>query len=150
MHIDINRKKKRVFQSIQRRAASPERQLASEREGSRMLHERVSQLEVMVKNLGEAFDQNSQVFSESLRITEAMDNVFQRVFNDWFGNGEFAFKNPYTNGPDWAEYVRQYWLCMLMADFADWLKSLAKEEEAGPGRILLPSHDDVETIIFGG
>jgi hypothetical protein len=150
MHSVANRKKKRVFQSIQRRAASPERQLVSEREGSRLLHERVSQLEAMVENLSEAFDQNSRVFSESLRITEAMDNVFQRVFNDYFSNGEFAFKNRYTSGPDWGEYVRQYWLCMLMADFADWLKSLAKEEKASPGKILLPSHDDTETIIFGG
>lgn len=143
-----NRLKKRAFRSAQRRLESPAKQDDRERAVNKLLHERVSRLENQLSFLSEAVDQNTQVFTDSLRITEAMDNVFQRVFNDWFGNGEFAFKNQYTNGPDWGEYVRHYWLCMLMADFADWLNSLAKEEKAGPGAIFLPSHTD--TIIFGG
>lgn len=148
MDIGINRQKKRVFRSVQRKLESPAKQPERERASNKLLHERVARLEIQLSQLSDAFDQNSSVFVDSLRMTEAMDNVFQRVMNDFFSNGEFTHKNQYMNGPHWAEYVREYWLCMLMADFAAWLKSLAPERES-----MIITHADVgsiDTVIFGG
>lgn len=143
------RTKKRAVKSIVRRG---ERSLSSDPTPGRMLQERVAQLEAQVLRLGEAFDQNTQVFSEAFKMNEAITASLQRV------SMEIATRSPLSHvaddagSPDWRAYLRDYWLCMLMADFADWLKSLASHRVEEKSTLIHAPDDDgvVETHVFGG
>lgn len=142
------RARKRAIQSVARKRSDPSPSATP----GRQLHERLSQLEAKVDRLGDAFDQNTEVFSESLKMTEAMHCVLQRALNDQAAHGEYTYAN--CGMPDWQEYMRYFWLCQLMADFAHWLSGLQVQSNMEPGTLITaPTAGDdrvVETHVFGG
>jgi hypothetical protein len=103
----------------------------------------VSQIENTQYRLAEAADQNAQAFSDSLKMAEAMGIVLQRVLN------EIVFeRNPrhMTDGRiDFAAYMREYWLCMLMADFAAWCGKIS-----GCNEPLIETATPADVHEFGG
>jgi len=115
----------------------------------KQVHERLSQLEAKVDRLGEAFDQNTAVFSESFKMNEGISCSIQRVCTELATGKKLAHVVEPSGDPDWREYLRDYWLCMLFIDLGTWLKSLATEEKES-SRIIRPTQEEVETHIFGG
>ena len=141
-----------------------ERRAKSKRKGmspaipseNRLLHQRISVLEASLRRLGEVADANARAFSDSLKMSESLSLVMQRVMND-VANGTvrcFGDEESEAGGVprrtitplriDFNSYMREYWLCMLMADFATWLKSIHKPAAV----IQTASKEDV--IEFGG
>lgn len=115
-------------------------------------------VEQNLQRLANVSDTNTHAFSESLRMTEAMNIVLQRVMNDvlngtvrCFGDkplSETGGDRPVRVGSpsqiDFNSYLREYWLCMLMADFAVWCKRIHKPE------VLVEAPTKDEVIEFGG
>lgn len=141
------RTKKRVLKSLDRKGEGQ----SSVPSTSRLLHARMAQLEMELHRLGEAFDQNTDVFSQSLKMCEANDVVMQRVLQEHLVLGGPVYRDAMMN-PNWREYLRQYWLCMLFTDFVDWLKSLAPPPPLEEDTVITKPDDEhiVETHIFGG
>lgn len=138
----LNRHKKR---SLAKELKKPSNQESPKK----ALQERVAQLEVRLEAYGKAFDQNTQVFSDSLKMAESMQMVFQRVMNDYVQHGSFTFEK--YGLPDWHEYMRYYWLCELVADFARWLAGLNPQPvQAEESKLVRPGDEQIETTIFGG
>lgn len=81
---------------------------------------------------------------------EAMQCVLQRVLQlhmAWSPEPDTPVRDEERN-VDFRYYLREYWLCMLMADFASWLGSLQKPEVPVPS--ILVASTDGAPIIFGG
>lgn len=125
---------------------------------SRLLHQRVSQTESELQRLGNAFDQNSEVFSEGLKMLEVMGLVMQRVMNDVLAGTVRCFGDTYLDAPntvpvrapgpmqiDFNSYLREYWLCMLMADFATWCGTIATHDKP-----LIETASPADVHVFGG
>ncbi len=125
---------------------------------SRLLHQRVGQSESALQRLGDAFDQNSEVFSESIKMLEVMGVVMQRCMNDMLNQTVRCFGDKLSGAPnevplrssaypqiDFNSYLREYWLCMLMADFARWCGTIATHDEP-----LIASVSKTDVIEFGG
>lgn len=112
------------------------------------MHERLSQLEAQVERLGSAFDQNTGVFTESFKMNEGISVSMQKVMGE-VARGQKLTYALEDGTPDWMAYLRYYWLCMVMADFVSWLKSLGTEEKES-STIVLPTQEETQTIIFGG
>lgn len=142
-----------------RRAASKKKkglppQMPSE---SRLLHQRVSQNESELLRLGNAFDQNSGVFSEGLKMLEVMGLIMQRVMNDMANGTVRCFGDEpsvlgavpvRTTSPlqiDFNSYLREYWLCMLLADFARWCGTIATHDKP-----LIETVSQADVHEFGG
>jgi hypothetical protein len=141
--------RKRVVQSIARKRSDPSSLPPTP---SKAVHERLSHLEAKVALLGSAFDQNADAYDYSFKMVEAMQHVLQRVFNDWVQNGEFTYVK--YELPDWHEYMKYYWLCRTMADFASWLSGLGGQVAIEQSTLVAgPTVADeriVESHIFGG
>jgi alkylation response protein AidB-like acyl-CoA dehydrogenase len=142
----------------QRRAQSKNRSQPQPPSENKLLHHRLAVMEQNLQRLANVSDRNTHAFSESLRMTEAMNIVLQRVLNEvlsgrvrCFGDvppeTEVGLPTRTTSNPqiDFTSYLREYWLCMLMADFAVWAKSIHKPDAP---LIETASKDDV--IEFGG
>jgi len=141
-----------------------------EKSVGKVVHERLAQMEAQLTRLGEAFDQNTDVFSESLKYAESMHLIFQRVLNDMangtlrcLGDEEYYRENPSTSvrpvdpeNPkkiDFHSYIREYWLCMAFTDFAVNCRRVwdeAHPEQKGPGPILAPEGAGDQVVVFGG
>lgn len=113
---------------------------------SRLLHERLSHVEAEQERLGKAFDQNSEVFTDSFRMLEGMTAVMQRVLFEITTQGKPTIRHP-DESPDFMGYLREYWLCMTLADFAAWANRLQPPEEVVP---LVAQATQNDPIIFGG
>lgn len=131
-------KKKNGLTGIRKPPSSPGKQV----------HERLSQLEAQVERLGSAFDQNTGVFTESFKMNEGISVSMQKVMGE-VARGQKLTYALEDGTPDWMAYLRYYWLCMVMADFVSWLKSLGTEEKES-STIVLPTQEETQTIIFGG
>lgn len=141
------RTKTRALKSVARKERSSEQPSQS-----KLLHERLAQVEAQVARLGDAFDQNTDVFSESFKMNEGITSSMQKVVAE-MARGEKLTWALADGTPDWREYLRCYWLCMLMADFASWLGSLQEQAVVAEASSLVATPDDepvVETHIFGG
>ena len=134
----FNRKMRRAQEAIQARQSQPDPNPSP----SRLLHQRVSLVEQEQERLGKVLDSNSEAFSDSLKMLEAMTLVLQRVMNEMLA-GDLAYVRE-DGSIDFKMYLRDYWLCMLMADFAAWCRTLQPEEKL----IVAATENDVH--VFGG
>ncbi len=121
-----------------------------------LMHQRLTSLEALVERLGQVADQNTSMFSESLKMLEVISVVQQRVTNDTLNGVVRCFGDVTAESGvpiraatpasiDFASYMREYWLCMLMTDFAVWSSSLQKKTEP-----VLHEASAAHVIEFGG
>lgn len=111
------------------------------------VHQKIALLEARLTNVERMHDRNAGVFSESLRMIEALNIVLQRVANDTVNGTARCFGDTPTSKIDFNSYLIEYWNCMFMADFASWARTVAEEK---PSHISIPRAEDANTIIFGG
>lgn len=125
---------------------------------SRLLHQRVATVESSLSRLVEVSDQNTAVFSDSLRSFDNLSVVLQRVMNDMvngtvrcFGDipAETETGRPVRVGVpsqiDFQSYFLEFQLCLVFTGFATWLKSISKQDEP----VLVTATKD-EVVEFGG
>jgi hypothetical protein len=112
---------------------------------SRLLHSRITEIELAQNRLADAADQNAQTFSDALKMSEAMSIVLQRVMNDMSSPAGIASMHRHAGGIDFNMYMREYWLCMLMADFATWCGKIATHDKP-----LIETVSAADVHEFGG
>jgi hypothetical protein len=102
----------------------------------------VSQIENDQRRLAETADKNTEAFSDALKMSEAMTFVLQRVLNEMLAG---KIVHQHEGGIDFNSYLREYWLCMVMADFAVWCGKLA-----GHDKPLIETATQEDVHEFGG
>lgn len=105
-------------------------------------------LEADLQQLGDAFNHNAQVHNHALTVAEMRINITQRAMNDMLRGSVYYLEADGLKSVDWGKYTEEFAMCMLMAEFAAWLKRIsAPQEESGPGLVMSGYEDAVE---FGG
>lgn len=102
---------------------------------------KLERLERGVELLTNALNSNSGAFQDAFHETEISLHILQRCIND-MAKGQLVMVGEGADlRLDFPFYYRNYLLCMLMASFASWGASLAKEEAT----------DTPEgAVVFGG
>ena len=141
---------------------TPSNQAVRSESPSRLLYERLALLEQKVRHLetthehlSDIFDTNTTMITDSLKMAEGMQYVMQHVLHLVYRASLDSSHGPRLNSDgliDFRDYLIKYWLCMMMTDFATWLKSLQKEgdEQVEHSAILHPNDVETETVVFGG
>lgn len=158
----MSRRSRRINRSQARSKQSPSQgsQLQPSPTQAKMFHERLNLLENHLELLGKAFDKNTEIFSESFKMTEAMSIVLQKVMMDIVHERVVFSESFYTTegygghpvnfqAIDFHSYLREYWLCMVMADFAQWCKRIGTEAQE-PAILIPATKESMDTIVFGG
>jgi hypothetical protein len=107
-------------------------------------------LEARLAQLENALNVNTSVFSDSIKVLEAQNEVLRRALQDTFENA------PRLVGVD-ADLIMRVergridynaYMTQFIAELVE-REEAKKEEDAGKGRILLDSSDTDSPIIFG-
>jgi hypothetical protein len=137
----------RKTQSARARRSPSPRPKAEQQPNIHVAHTR---LEERLKQLEDAFNTNTQVFSDGFKMVEAQLEVARRVAQQLLGmepNLDTRAKCHLEDDGvtlDWNAYLKEY-----IEELA--AKEEAKvEEKAGPGPILLDSESEQPTIFGGG
>ena len=129
-----NRRMRRMSEKMKAKESPPPNP------NSKLLHQRLSGVERDLHRLAEVSDQNTHVFSDSLRMLESMGIVMQRVMNDVAA----GTVRRVDERIDFQSYIQEYQLCLVMAGFAQWCGTLQPQEET----IIKATTQDV--VVFGG
>jgi hypothetical protein len=105
-------------------------------------------LERRLKQLEDAFNTNTKVFSDGIQMLEAQNEVLRRALSDLWKNDrrlKLIEVNPggFMKRIDWNAYLQEY-----IQELTE--KEAAAEEKAGPGPILVDSDPEQPTIFGGG
>lgn len=134
-------------------------------------------IEADLEQLGRALNHNAELFSHTMMVQEMRTNILQRVLNDTLMNQlhtvpieRTKWAEEWVKGPDGSArmeevpskeiarmidfpwYQEYYMVCMVMTEFASWLKSLhaarEKNESKESAILVAPSNDELE--VYGG
>ena len=105
-------------------------------------------LEGRLSQMEEAFNTNTQAFSDGIQMMEAQQEVFRRVIQDIYnGDVRTLEHNGIPNGEhvrkriDWNSYLKEY--------IEELVRAEANKEVTTPGSVLAAPDEDAP-IIFGG
>lgn len=106
-------------------------------------------LTARVERMEKAFDTNTSVFSDGIKMLEVQQEVAFRILQDVF-NGAVRVRGMVSNDEgilraevDVQSYIREHLEGLIEVEEAK------KEEKAGPGPLLV-TPDDNSPITFGG
>jgi hypothetical protein len=101
-------------------------------------------MEARLKQLEYALNQNTGVFSESIFLLEAQNEVLRRALQDVYEGNPLVVASGTLGRIDFNAYLKHY-VAELQA------KEARSEEETGPRAVLVDSSCDADgPIIFGG
>jgi hypothetical protein len=131
----------RKSQSARARRSPSPRPKAEQQPNIHVAHTR---LEQRLKQLEDAFNTNTKVFSDGIQMLEAQNEVLRRALRDVMNRKAVLLPELLVLEPsiDWNTYLKEY-----IDELVE--KEAKVEEKAGPGPILLGS-DDEQPTIFGG
>jgi hypothetical protein len=102
------------------------------------IHTAFQMLEERLKQLEDALNTNTKVFSDGIQMIEAQQEVLRRVAQGLFKGGVVSDGDGHIA---WNHYLRGY---------LEELAASEAKEEAAPSPILLDSNGSDAPIIFGG
>ena len=105
-------------------------------------------LEADLEQLGNAFNNNTKVYNHALTVAEMRLRVIERAMHDQLRGCVRTIITDDVLSVDFESYVQEFVWCMVMAEFAAWLKRLSDAHGPTNGKIIQPGYDDA--LIFGG